>query len=423
MTDLKKFYPIKWHELLTPAISGLLPQKTVYLNKIMTRPFIAFIFSILFAITAKGQMDDTLALRDLHRAQTLVTTNVADALSLANSALVVSRSNNFDQGISEAYLIAGQCNIQTGDFSVAQKALQFALKYAEKIKNRALISDCCFFLGKSCFINGDTKSQLSWYEKAFNIRKELNDEKRMADSYHAYGNVYMALNRDSLADRYFMLSKKIRTKLNDVNGLAAIANNLALLADRKGDVALYRKLLFEAIAMNEETGNNRYLATNHGNLGVSYFKEKNYDSAWHHGYIAFEIRKNNDFKDHLAGTYTDLGNILFEEKKCAEALDHYKKGAELAESISGDEWMIGNYLALAKLYAAIDSNELHLKYQKLADELIKQHEADASLTKGIPLPPAFDFVESQDRPSWLWWGIGGLLVLGLGLFARMHMRK
>jgi tetratricopeptide (TPR) repeat protein len=389
----------------------------------MNKLFISFILSIFFVFTAKAQGDDSLALRDISRAKALIASNVPEALNFANTALLASRNNNFDRGIAEAYLVAGQCNIQTGDFSGAQKALQFALKYAEKIQNKPLMSDCYYQLGKSCFINGDTKSQLSWYGKAFEIRKNLDDEKRMADSYHAYGNIYMFLNQDSLADRYFILSKTIRTKLNDLNGLAAITNNLALLADRKGNVALYRKLLFEAIAMNEETGNNRYLATNHGNLGVSYFKEKKLDSAWHHGYIAFEIRKTNDYKDHLAGTYTDLGNILFEEKKYTEALDYYKKGAELAESISGNEWMIGNYIALSKLYAAIDSNALHLKYKKLADELTKQHEADAGLSNGIPLPPAFDFIEPQNKPSWLWWVIGSIFVLGLGIFVFLRMRN
>jgi tetratricopeptide (TPR) repeat protein len=369
-------------------------------------------------------MDDSLVLRDITRAKNLVTIDVPGALNLANSALIISRNNNFDRGIAEAYLVAGQCHIQTGDIS-AQKSLQFALKYAEKVQDKALISDCYFFLGRSCFIINDIKSQLMWYEKAFEIRKGLNDEKRLADIYHAYGNVYLHLKQDSLADSYFNLAKSIRTKLNDMNGLAAVANNLALLAERKGDIVLYRKLLYDAIRMNEETGNNRNLATNHGNLGVSYFKEQKYDSAWHHGTIAFDLRKNNDLKDHLAGTYTDLGNILFAEKKYTEALKYYKEGAKLAESISGNEWMQSNYLSLSKVYAALDSNELSLKYKTLADSLTKEDDANINLSKSIPLPPAFDFVEAQakTKSTPYWWVIGALIILSVVGFVFFIRRK
>lgn len=370
-----------------------------------------------------GQEVDSLVLKDLNRAKNLVVSNVPAALDIATTALITSRNNDFDLGIAESYLVAGQCYIQTGD-GEAKKVLEYALKFAEKTANKALISDCYFNLGKYCFIDGDTKSQLSYYKKAFDLRKTLNDERRIADSYHAYGNVYLALKQDSLAESYFLLAKDIRTKLNDLNGLAAISNNLGLLADRKGQTALYRKLMYDAIKLNEQTGNKRYLATNHGNLGVSYFKEKSFDSAWFHGRIAYDIRKDNNFKDHLAGTYTDLGNVLFEEKKYSEALAYYNNGAKLAESISGYEWMLGNYLALSKTYEVLDSQELHLKYKSMADKLTKEHESDTLLSRRIPLPPAFDFKEPESSsPVWYWWAGGGTLLLCLVGFGFYKRRK
>ena len=367
---------------------------------------------MLLSLSIRSQVTDSLILKEINEAKSLIESNVPNALDVANSAFINSRDLNFDFGISESYLIVGRCYIQTADYEQAQKSLNIALKYAKKIKDQALISDCYFYLGKACFITGNIQMRLSWFNKSFTLRKALNDQKRLADSYHTYGNICLELKQDSLAESYFNLSKNIRLKMNDLKGLASIYNNLAIIAGNRKNTLLYRSLLFEAIRMNEQMGNMRNLATNNGNLGLSYFEQGNYDSAWYYSYLAFEIRKKNDFKDHLAGTYTDLGDILFAQKRYALALPYYKQGAEVAKSISGTEWMIKNYLALVKTYAVLDSTKLQLKYKEMADSINKERKADTLLTEKIPPPPAFDFADPESKPKLLWYACG-IILLGL----------
>lgn len=380
------------------------------------------IFLLTFlSVSVFSQAPEKEILSNLNTAKNLIETDVSSAFKLAHSAFVTSRNNDYDRGIAESYLVVGRCYLQTGDM-VAKKALNAALKFAEKIQDKALISDCYFYLGKSCFINGDVKSQLDYYHKAFEIRKEINDQKRLADSYHAYGNVHLVMYQDSLAEQYFNLSKEIRSMLHDRSGLAAICNNLGIIASRRGDTALYISLLYQAIQMNEEIGNIRNLSTNHGNLGVIYREQGNYDSAWFHCMIAFEKRKANGFKDHLCGSYTDLGKILFAQKKYTEALSYYKQGVMVAKSIEGTEWLIGNYESLAETYAALDSQPQRSNYEKLALDLKKQHIGDTLLTASIPLPMSFDFAEPKSEGSyWPWWVAGAIVLLGVGFV--LYRRK
>jgi tetratricopeptide (TPR) repeat protein len=380
-------------------------------------------FIFLLNLGGIGQSTDSTILKTISVAKELVDTDAAAALQLANSAFIDSRETDFERGIAESYLIVGRCYIQTAD-ELAQKSLRIALKYAEKIKDKALISDCYFYLGKSCFVTGDTRSQLDWYNKAYEIRRSLNDQKRLADSYHGFGNVYLKLNQDSMAENYFILSREIREKLNDVKGLAAISNNLALIAGNRGDTLLYRKLMHQSRNMNEQSSNKRNLATNHGNLGMNYLGSGNYDSAWYHCFKAFEIRKINDFKDHLSGSYSDLGKIRFAQKRYTEALEFFKQGAELAESISGYEWLIGNYFSIAEVYARIDSQDMQIKYKQMAEKLQKEHKTDTLLSKKIPPPPAFDFAEPKKQHNyWVWWTSGsGIILIGIA-FARMRRKR
>jgi len=379
-------------------------------------------FLLIFNSNVSGQSTDSSILKQINIAKNLIETDVPAALDIANKAFIEAKENDFDRGMAECYLVVGRCYIQRAD-EMARKSLEIALKYSEKIKDKALISDCYFYLGKSCFVNGDTKSQLEWYNKAYEIRKSLKDEKRIADSYHAFGNVYLKLNQDSMAENYFLLAKEIREKITDVPGLAAISNNLAIIAEHRGDTLLYRSRMQQAIQMNEQNGNKRYLATNHGNLGMSYLETGNYDSAWHHCYIAFEIRKTNDFKDHLAGSYGDLGKIRLAQKRYAEALGLFKQGVDLAKSISGTEWLIGNYLNMAETYKAMDSLDQQKQYSQLADELQKEHEGDTLLSKTIPPPPAFDFQGPKNKSNWMWWSGGATIILCAVAFRRLRKRK
>jgi tetratricopeptide (TPR) repeat protein len=392
------------------------------------KPFLPVHLPLLFLlggliVPARAQDTDSSIVNDINTAKDLIETDVPAALDLANTAFINSRELGYDPGIAECYLVVGRCYIQTADYDLARKSLDVALKFAEKCENKALISDCYFYMGRACYITGNTDQQLSLYNKAYAMRQALNDQKRLADSYHAFGNMYLQLSKDSLAESYFQLARKIRLRLNDLRGLAAICNNLAIIAGNRHDTSLYRSLMFQAIRMNEQSGNMRYLATNHGNLGLAYLEEKNYDSAWYHCFEAYKIRRKNDFKDHLAGSYKNLGDILFAQRKFQEALTFYKQGAEVAERIMGREWMIANYSALSETYAKLDSQDQSKKYEAMASKLDKERQADTVFSKKIPLPPAFDFAEPEVRRSWPLWAGGGFVLLCLAGFTFYRMKK
>jgi tetratricopeptide (TPR) repeat protein len=210
--------------------------------------------------------------------------------------------------------------------------------------------------------------------------------------------------------------------LHDRSGLAALCNNLGIIASNRGDTATYMNLMYQAIEMNEETGNKKYLAVNHGNLGMIFREKKMFDSALVHANIAYNIRKENNFKEHLSGSYTDLGKIMFAQKKYPEALGYYKQGAALAKSISGTEWLVGNYESLGETYAAMDSTQQAASYTKLAEDVKKAHQNDTAVSK-LLLPSSFDFKEPQSNAAWPIFTGGGLVVICVAVFGAYRRKK
>lgn len=307
------------------------------------------LFSVLLCFSG-FTLDEKAILAEIERAEQLIYTDPEEAKYVASEMYVESNEIGFDLGVARSYLLVGRGYVMTSEFGNAISSLNIALEYAQKVGSQSLISDCYYYLGKAYHITGDTQKQLEYQNMSYDIRKTLDDPARLAESHHAFGNLHFGIGEDSLAAIDWQTALDIRTDLNDEIGMAGLYNNLGLVERNKDNISGYQELLRKAIAINERLNNKRALATNFGNMGLSFLTIENNDSAWVFAFKSFEIRKANGFTDHLAGSYGDLGDIKVAQGEYSTAKSYYSEGLKLAKEIEGTEWILKNCKALAEVY-------------------------------------------------------------------------
>lgn len=385
-------------------------------------------FSFLFLATY-GQNEKSI-LQKIEIAEGLIVSDPKAAQIKASEQFVASKELGFDLGSFRCHLIVGRTYIVTSEFNLAMSTLEIAHDFAKKLNSPAYESDCFYYMGLAHYITGDMSAQLDYQKKAFELRKDLNDPKRLAESYHAFGNLHLNLNEDSLAENNYLLAMDIRKTLDDKEGIAGLYNNLALIENKRGNVKEYHSLLRQSISLNVLINNQRHLATNYGNLGVSFLDLGELDSAWLYTNLCYEIRKKNDYKDHLAGTYCDLGDIKYAQESYGEAIEYYRSGIDLAKSIGGNEWLIKNYRAMARTYEKLGDLNNSSKYTQKANS-IEDSLAQSAISEDS-FPDLFEEEEEPIEPvekeatNYLWYYIASgaaLLVLFFVIYQRRKQTR
>jgi non-specific serine/threonine protein kinase len=130
--------------------------------------------------------------------------------------------------------------------------------------------------GMLAFQQGDHEPARAAHEESLAIRRELGDERGIAESLH---NLAMT-GRDPARQRsLYEESLAIARQVGDKAQVTRTLNNLGILALIQGDHLQAREQFEEALVLLRETGNRSGEAVTLGNLGEISLKEGDYDRA------------------------------------------------------------------------------------------------------------------------------------------------
>lgn len=100
----------------------------------------------------------------------------------------------------------------------------------------------------------DHKAAIPLLEEALSTRKEIGDEKGVAETLNVLGNVRSSLGDSREARDFWEESLHIRRRIGDKRGAAAVLGNLAGLTAAEGYFEQAMKSYEEALAINREVG-------------------------------------------------------------------------------------------------------------------------------------------------------------------------
>jgi predicted ATPase/DNA-binding SARP family transcriptional activator len=149
---------------------------------------------------------------------------------------------------------AGAFALTQGDYAQARTLWMQTLELRRQLGDRARIADTLHNLGYLAVVQGDYAQARPLYEEALATQRELGDQTAVADELHHLGLVAHEQGDLAQAHTLYKESLMLRRPLGDQRGIALTLNNLANVASAQNDRAQARSLLEESLALHQELG-------------------------------------------------------------------------------------------------------------------------------------------------------------------------
>jgi tetratricopeptide (TPR) repeat protein/DNA-binding SARP family transcriptional activator len=166
----------------------------------------------------------------------------------------------------------------------AQEALQRALNALEQLESREAQltrSDALFNLGVIASAQDQFEVALAYYTQAYQIRLELNDTARVADSLGGIGYCKILLRHDD-AQSTLEACLQLRQKIGDEVGVSRVLTSLAVLAHDQGNFSKALDYQQQVLHLQKHFGNPRDLADTLYNLFFLEQELGHLEKAKHH---------------------------------------------------------------------------------------------------------------------------------------------
>jgi class 3 adenylate cyclase len=100
---------------------------------------------------------------------------------------------------------------------------------------------------------GRSKEAVKLYEQALSLRKEVNDQQGVAETYNNLGLIYHTQGNVPMAIDLYRKSLAIQEKINDIAGMSTSLLNLSVIFFNQGDLDLAREFVEKSLGLMEKS--------------------------------------------------------------------------------------------------------------------------------------------------------------------------
>ncbi len=248
-------------------------------------------------------------------------------LSKTNKKLILT----YDQFHFRALNEIGIEKFFLGQYTESLEYANKALKIAEKIGDKGLISECSGAIGIVYKNQGKYPEALDYYDRALNLALEIQDTAWIAGCYANTANVYRRLGNFSKALDYLLKAFKVFEQSGEKRRMAIGLMNIGNLYEDQKDNNTALEYYSRALQISYQTNDYKRIAECLLNVGNIYLERKNYTAARENYEQSLKIQQEQGFMFTLADCYENIGNSYEKEGHYEDAINYYSKALELGE--------------------------------------------------------------------------------------------
>ena len=189
-------------------------------------------------------------------------------------------------------------------------------------------------------------SMLIIADKVLTLSKKLNYTRGIGNGNKLKGIAYINLQNKELALYYDSVAIVEYTKINDIKGIGAVYNNMAVLLNSYGEYNSANLFYQKSITYRKQANDLKGVGDCHTNMGNNLMAVGEYNSALVHMLEGLNIRKKINDLEGLGNSYSNLGNLYY-------YMHNYKKSEESYWESFRIKKSIGSYYELGNLYINI----------------------------------------------------------------------
>ncbi|MBL1232212.1 MAG: tetratricopeptide repeat protein [Flavobacteriales bacterium] len=278
--------------------------------------------------------------------------------------------------LSTAYNQIGIYHVYLGHYDSTETYFLKALEMRKQMNDSVGIGASLNNLGNVMMSKGDYDKAVKYFFQSLKIRETIKDSAGIASSTNNIGMIYYKQQKFKEAIKYYHKALEINIKHHVVDKEIFILNNLGNIYDEMNE--LDSSVHYYSIAINkaDEFGQNRLIAISYGNMGVTQEKLGNYNEAIKYLNKALQIRTESNDLEGQAILYNNLGSVYISLNKNDSAVYFFKKSNDFTTLIGFNEATRDNYLGLATAYDKLgkykEAFEAHKNYLVYKDSIFNE---------------------------------------------------
>lgn len=297
-------------------------------------------------------------------------------------------SLDLSTSIKDDFLTQASESYKRGDLSHARELLECAKGLFEEGNDFEALLELLVLLGRVYRDQGHNKLAEAVVVQALNLAEKTHNHKVRVDALNLLASVFSINGYDTTALDLLNSALNIATENEFEKKRANILTNIGkihLLLGNYPESIKYNKFAFEIF--EEIDPLSRDSGTNLVNIGITYFKNSDYDNAKYYFNKALALSiKIQDFSVRSAAL-NNIGFAYLSSRDYKEALAHFIDALKLAQENDNKQFEIDNLDGIAQVYESQRDFQraikIHVQTLKLARELkLPESEINALLGLG-----------------------------------------
>ena len=300
---------------------------------------------------------------------------------------------------------------------LAFKNINEAFEIFKQLNNKKWIANTHLTL--AIVYNTLSNPELALYNGLRGISYFENNEGNVYDKImgcYILGTIYKDLKKYDEAENYYQTGISNSSNIQS-SWLGRIYSSLANIYthQQKYDEAIEISIKALQIlkAENNTIGESRSLS----DIGVIYKKQKKYNKALHYLFEGLKIRESRDLKQFVLTSLMEIGNTYYLYNKLDEALIYFLKAEQIAVELNTEPKLIIIYQERASAYKSLNNfaeavlyyeklfsisisfheKQLDIKLSNVSNDLITEKEAEIERLKNVELKAAYDLIEEKNK--------------------------
>jgi len=236
---------------------------------------------------------------------------------------------------------------------------RFLIRYSSALNNAGYLAQ----------VRSDNAAALVYYNKALQIKKELNDITGEATVYGNMAYVYYFEGNNDKAMNLFTRSKYLYEKAGDNTGVASCLNNIGLIYDDQGQTVKALELYTACLKIKESLNDQQGIAFSIHNIATIHSKQGHPEKALE--YFSKSLAIYTELKDQIGihSSYMAIGGIYADQKMYDRSLEQYMKAYTIQKELNDKRGMANGLSSIGKIFKLQGNNHKAMEFYKRSLDL------------------------------------------------------
>jgi len=224
--------------------------------------------------------------------------------------------------------------------------------------------------GNRYFQRGNYSQALRFFELSLRENTSVDNRGGIALAYNSIGNVYLAAGDTETAEDSFTTAYEIALEISDSRLLLQSATHLGEVALRRQENGLAMEFFQQALAAQDDTTRAVDLAILYHNIATVHSREPDFERALEYLQAAMDINQSEKRLPELASNYYMLASVYSRRQRYDEALQAATRALELDKQTENSVGIAADLKALGLISRRAGSLEASLDYLRRSLEVV-----------------------------------------------------